>query len=95
MTTEKKDPTNQKVHPGVEHMKTALAEGRCSRREFLRTTTLLGVSATAAYSLASKILGKEILPDMISSAEAAGHMKGGAIKFGMQVQEMADPATYS
>ena len=95
MTTEKKDPTNQKVHPGVEHMKTALAEGRCSRREFLRTTTLLGVSATAAYSLASKILGKEILPDMISSAEAAGHMKGGVIKFGMQVQEMADPATYS
>jgi peptide/nickel transport system substrate-binding protein len=95
MTTEKKNLTNPKVHPGVEKMKTALAEGRCSRREFLRTTTLLGISATAAYSLASKILGREILPDVVSSAMAASHKKGGVIKFGMQVQEMADPATYS
>ena len=56
--------TTKRVHPGVEQMKKSLADGKCSRREFLRTVTLLGV-------------------------------KGGVLKFGMVVQEMADPATYS
>jgi len=92
---EKKDNLSTKrVHPGVEKMQKSLAEGKCSRREFLRTTTLLGISATAAYGLASSILGKDILPDLISTAHAA-QKKGGVLKFGMVVQEMADPATYS
>ncbi len=78
----------KKVHPGVEQMKKALADGKCSRREFLRTVTLLGVSATAAYSMAG-------LPGFVSSAIAATQKKGGVLKYGMQVQEMADPATYS
>lgn len=86
--------TEKKVHPGVEQMKKSLTDGKCSRREFLRTVTLLGVSATAAYSMAGKILGKNILPDMVSTAFAA-QKKGGVLKYGMQVQEMADPATYS
>jgi peptide/nickel transport system substrate-binding protein len=86
--------TEKKVHPGVEQMKKSLIDGKCSRREFLRTVTLLGVSATAAYSMAGKILGKNILPDMVSTAFAA-QKKGGVLKYGMQVQEMADPATYS
>ncbi|MBW2513213.1 MAG: ABC transporter substrate-binding protein [Deltaproteobacteria bacterium] len=86
--------TAKKVHPGVEQMKKSLTDGKCSRREFLRTVTLLGVSATAAYSMAGKILGKNILPDMVSTAFAA-QKKGGVLKYGMQVQEMADPATYS
>jgi len=80
--------TTKKEHPGVEQMRKSLADGKCSRREFLRTVTLLGVSATAAYSMAG-------LPDFISSVQAASHKKGGVLKFGMQVQEMADPATYS
>ena len=86
---------NEKVHPGVEKMKKALTEGKCSRREFLRTTTLLGVSATAAYGIASKIVGEDVLPDFVSSAMAADQKKGGSLKFGMVVQEIADPATYS
>ncbi|MBU0465762.1 MAG: ABC transporter substrate-binding protein [Proteobacteria bacterium] len=92
---EKKDKLSTKrVHPGVEEMKKSLMEGKCSRREFLRTTTLLGISATTAYSLASTILGENILPDLISTAHA-GQKKGGVLKYAMQVQEMADPATYS
>ncbi len=86
---------NERMHPGVEKMKKSLASGKCSRREFLRTTTLLGVSASAAYGIASKILGKDVLPDFVSSAMAADQKKGGSLKFGMVVQEMADPATYS
>ena len=87
--------TTKRVHPGVEQMKESLTDGKCSRREFLRTVTLLGVSATAAYSMAGTILGKGVLPDIISSAQAATQKMGGVLKFGMVVQEMADPATYS
>ncbi|MBW2670814.1 MAG: ABC transporter substrate-binding protein [Deltaproteobacteria bacterium] len=86
---------NEHIHPAIDELKDDLAKGKITRREFLRTTTLLGLSATAAYGLASKILGKEVLPDFVSSAMAAGQKKGGSLKFGMVVQEMADPATYS
>ena len=79
--------TTKRVHPGVEQMKKSLTDGTCSRREFLRTVTLLGVSATAAYSMAG-------LPAFVSPAHAA-QKKGGVLKYGMQVQEMADPATWS
>jgi len=84
--------TSKRIHPGVHEMKKSLAEGKCSRREFLRTVTLLGVSATAAYGMASKILGKKIVPDFVGTAHAA-QKKGGVLKYAMQVQEMADPAT--
>ncbi|MDA3787269.1 MAG: ABC transporter substrate-binding protein [Desulfobacula sp.] len=94
MATKKDNLSTKRVHPGVEEMEKSLMEGKCSRREFLRTTTLLGISATTAYSLASTILGEKILPDLISTAHAA-QKKGGVLKFGMQVQEMADPATWS
>jgi len=86
---------NEHIHPAIDELKDDLAKGKITRRDFLRTTTLLGLSATAAYSLASKILGKDVLPDFVSSAMAAGQKKGGVLKYGMQVQEMADPATYS
>jgi peptide/nickel transport system substrate-binding protein len=79
--------TEKRVHPGVEEMKKNLAEGKCSRREFLRTVTLLGVSAATAYGMAG-------LPNFVSKAHAA-QKKGGVLKYGMQVQEMADPATWS
>jgi len=85
---------SKKMHPGVKEMEKSLAEGKCSRREFLRTTTLLGISVTSAYSIASAILGNDILPDLISTAHAA-QKKGGVLKFGMQVMEMVDPATFS
>jgi peptide/nickel transport system substrate-binding protein len=67
---------NEHIHPAIDELKDDLAKGKLSRREFLRTTTLLGLSATAAYGLASKILGKEVLPDFVSSAMAAGQKKG-------------------
>ena len=92
---EKKDGiSTNRVHPGVKEMEKSLAEGKCSRREFLRTTTLLGISAATAYALAGTILGENILPDLVSTVHAS-QKKGGLLKFGMVVQEMADPATYS
>jgi len=85
-----RDPKQQ--HPGIEVMKDALAEGKCSRREFIRTAALLGVGATAAYNMASFITGEKILPPMLGRAH--GQKKGGTLRFGMVVQEMADPATF-
>ncbi len=85
--------STKRVHPGVKTMEKSLAEGKCSRREFLRTTTLLGISVTAAYGLASSILGENILPALVSTAYA-DPKKGGILKFGMEVQELTDPATF-
>ncbi|HED13441.1 MAG TPA: ABC transporter substrate-binding protein [Gammaproteobacteria bacterium] len=92
MTTDKQDKNARKIHPGVRLMEEQLADGRCSRREFLRTVTLLGVAAPVAYSLAGTILGEDIMPKIIPEAKAAS---GGALRFGMVVQEMTDPATFS
>jgi peptide/nickel transport system substrate-binding protein len=94
MATKKDNEAAKRVHPGVGEMEKSLADGKCSRREFLRTTTLLGLSVTTAYGLASAILGKDVLPDLISTAHA-GQKMGGTLKFGMMVQEMADPATFN
>jgi peptide/nickel transport system substrate-binding protein len=94
MTIKNHKKVINRLHPGVNEMEKSFAEGKCSRREFLRTTTLLGVSVTTAYSLASKILGKEILPGLISTAHA-GQKKGGELKVGVMIKEMSDPATFS
>jgi peptide/nickel transport system substrate-binding protein len=45
-------------HPAIPQLKGQLAAGRIDRREFLRTTTLLGLSATAAYAFADQITGR-------------------------------------
>ena len=86
-----RDP--KKHHPGVDEMKDALAEGRCSRREFIRTVTVLGVTAPVAYGMASAIVGGNDPLGIIPSARAA--RKGGILRCSMEIQEMADPATYS
>jgi peptide/nickel transport system substrate-binding protein len=68
-----------------------LKRGRMSRREFLRTTTLLGVSAGTAYALAGRITGESILP--FAHAQDTPR-PGGVLRVGMAVQEMTDPATF-
>ena len=44
---------SDRIHPGVIKAQEKLAEGRMSRRDFLRIATLLGVSAPTAYVLAA------------------------------------------
>lgn len=68
-----------------------LKRGKMSRREFLRTTTLLGVSATTAYALAGKITGESLMP--VARAQGTP-TPGGSIRIAMVVQEMTDPATF-
>ena len=81
----------RKGHPYLPELCEALRRERIDRREFLRTATLLGVSAPAAYLAAAQILGDGLLP----SAQAAEAPKtGGRLRCSMRVQRMDDPATY-
>lgn len=76
-------------HPYIPELKEQLRRGEVDRREFLRTITLLGVSAGAAYAMAGQILGQ----GLAAPARAQGKA-GGTFKFAMKVQEMTDPATF-
>ncbi len=76
-------------HPYIPELEDDLRKGKISRRDFLWTSTMLGLSATAAYSIAGAITGQSIVP----SAQAA-MKKGGVLKCAMRVQEMTDPATF-
>jgi len=42
----------KKIHGALPGLVDQLKEGKLDRREFLRTSTLLGLSASAAYALA-------------------------------------------
>ncbi len=82
----------RRIHPGVERMKAQLRSGSCDRREFLRTVTLLGVGASAAYAMAGRILGEKIV-DPLQAAQDAGR-RGGILRVSMPVPEIKDPATF-
>ncbi|MFW6028565.1 MAG: ABC transporter substrate-binding protein, partial [bacterium] len=80
----------ERIHPYLPKLVKQLQTNRVSRREFLRTSCLLGLSAGAAYSIAGKITGEFLVP----SAQAQTPKMGGTLRFAMQVQEMTDPATF-
>jgi peptide/nickel transport system substrate-binding protein len=83
---------DRRVHPYIPELVAQLEARRVDRREFLRTATLLGMSAPAAYGIVGRVLGESAIP----RARAQGTPKhGGIFRVGMQVQKMEDPATYS
>jgi len=83
-----KDTTPE--HAYIPELKKRLLKGEVDRREFLRTVTLLGLSATTAYSFAGLIDGESL----VSDAMAAPPKKGGNLRVSMRVQEMTDPAKF-
>jgi peptide/nickel transport system substrate-binding protein len=78
-----------KVHPYVPELYEQFRKGHVDRREFLRTATLLGVSAAAAYAMAGRVTGESFVP-----RARAAMTKGGHLKCSMRVQEMTDPAKF-
>ena len=79
----------EKIHIGIPKMCRYLEEGRVQRRDFLRTTTLLGLSAPVAYSLVGQITGDGIIPQ----ARAQGTpRRGGILRVSMNVMDIHDPA---
>jgi peptide/nickel transport system substrate-binding protein len=77
-------------HPYIPELVENLRQKKVDRREFLRTSTLLGLSATAAYGIAGQITGQSLMP-----AAMAASGKGGTLRVSMGVQEMTDPATFA
>jgi peptide/nickel transport system substrate-binding protein len=76
----------KKIHPVIHDFKVDLDKGRITRRQFLRYATLLGMSVAGASQMVGLTWPKKVF---------AAQKKGGVLRFGMQVQEMADPGTYS
>lgn len=79
------------VHSAIPELAEQLRDGRIDRREFLRTTTLLGLSAGAAYVLAGRMTGEHFVPRAMAHGDPK---KGGTLRFSMRAQEMTDPATF-
>src|SRR4029453_4223057 len=77
------------IHPAVPELQEQLCTGAIDRREFLRTVTLLGVTASAAYAMVGRLTGQPLVPRV----QAAGKM-GGNLRCSMRVQPMSDPATF-
>ena len=69
-----------------------LGVGRIDRRDFLRTVTLLGLSSTAAYALASRIVGRRLVDPAHAATGTPG--KGGTLRISTPLAEISDPATY-
>ena len=67
-----------KEHPLIAKVKEQFAEGKMNRREFLRDSTLLGLSVAAAYAFVGKVTGVEYVPH----ARAASMNKGGTLRIG-------------
>ena len=76
-------------HPYIPELEDDLRKGKITRRDFLWTSTMLGLSATTAYTVAGAITGQPFAP-----AAQAAMKKGGVLKCAMRVQEMTDPATF-
>jgi peptide/nickel transport system substrate-binding protein len=76
-------------HPYIPELIDQLRQKRVDRREFLRTSTLLGLAATTAYAIADRITGQPLV--RTAHAQAG---KGGILRIGTRVQEMTDPSTF-
>ncbi len=81
-----------KVHVAIPKMAEELKSGQIHRREFLRNSVLLGLSVPAAYAVVNAVTGEDLMPRAM--AQEAEPVKGGVIRVGMSVMDMADPAVY-
>ncbi len=80
------------THAYLPELADQLYRGTIGRRDFLRQSCLLGMSATAAYAMAGQLTGQSF----VSGARAQGTpKKGGNLRIGISIQEMTDPASFS
>ena len=81
-----------RIHPAIPDLAKDLKNGNLDRREFMRTSTLLGLSAGAAYAIANNLTG--IVNNVVPKAHAETPKKGGIFRISMEVQEMTDPSVF-
>ena len=83
-----------KTHPAIPDAYEKLVQGRITRRDFLRFSTLLGLSAGAAQFLAACGAPEPAAPAE-GEAPAAGIKRGGTWTSSMQLQLLDHPARLS
>ena len=83
--------SNKKESKHIRYLKSLFSEGKINRREFLHSSTMLGLSATAAYAFAGKVSGTGVMP----TARAADMPTGGQARIGLRVLDLSSPHTYS
>jgi len=105
-----KKKKNTEAHPYIPELKDLYARGRISRREFLRTATLLGMSLTSATAFVAACGPAE--PTAVAPVEAtqapaaatavpeptaapAGPKRGGTLTIATRVQRVDHPARLS
>jgi peptide/nickel transport system substrate-binding protein len=74
-------------HPYIDVVRRLHADGRCDRREFLRTATLLGLSASSAYAFAGKIAGTALA----QAQSGADIPHGGTARIGVRLRQIESP----
>jgi peptide/nickel transport system substrate-binding protein len=78
-------------HSYFNKLQEQLAEGRLDRREFVRYSSLLGVSAATAYTVGAGIVGEDFAP----KAVAQDMPMGGSLRLAMRIPVIKDPHTFS
>jgi len=78
----------ENTHSYLPKLAQQFKDGKVSRREFLRTATLLGLSSAVAYSIVG-------LPETGSLIRRARAASGGTVRLSLRVQAIASPHTYS
>ncbi len=77
-------------HPYISTLKEKLVERKIDRREFLRTSTLLGLSAASAYGFLGRVTGQSFV-----RPARADMPKGGNLRIGQRILDLSTPHTYS
>ncbi|MEE4608000.1 MAG: ABC transporter substrate-binding protein [Desulfobacteraceae bacterium] len=79
--------SDRNIHPLVPELKKQFDQGKLSRRDFMRYTALLGLSATVAGQLVGAVWPRP--------ATAADIRRGGMLRVAQQIQKIDHPARYS
>ena len=82
-------PWWRRTHPEVPELGEKLRKGEISRRDFVRTASLLGMSASAAYALAGKLSGKPFVSQALAQDTPK---RGGNLRVSMFVKPLDDAA---
>jgi peptide/nickel transport system substrate-binding protein len=81
-----------RTHAYIPELAEKLRTEQIDRREFLRTSTLLGLSAATAYAMSSSLTGQVFAEE--APAPRNG-VFGGTLRVAKRVQEITDPAKFS
>jgi peptide/nickel transport system substrate-binding protein len=82
---------NERIHPGIHELKREHEKGKISRREFIRYSALLGMSAVAA----SRMVYAGGQQETSVTPATAGIRRGGMVKAACAVLKVGHPAQLS